>query len=214
MSISRPSFVHAGGCAVLPLPGEVPVETSVCPYCIYYHQLSDRENVTEQTHDQHPGYNNSCHGNSPCHTNSPYHCSNPRRGDPQVSEPKKKLWKRCWARLQTKLDLIVGSRYFNRGIMIAILINTLSMGIEYHEQVCLFMCACVSVCVLCYMCLLQVVCVTVWLKMDVLITLCGKVNELTPQSTLTAVSIWDHKVSVRGCVWVCARTCIRRWRNS
>lgn len=30
---------------------------------------------------------------------------------------------------------IVDSKYFGRGIMIAILINTLSMGIEYHEQV-------------------------------------------------------------------------------
>uniref|UniRef100_A0A8C2F724 Voltage-dependent T-type calcium channel subunit alpha n=1 Tax=Cyprinus carpio TaxID=7962 RepID=A0A8C2F724_CYPCA len=29
---------------------------------------------------------------------------------------------------------IVDSKYFNRGIMIAILINTLSMGVEYHEQ--------------------------------------------------------------------------------
>lgn len=30
---------------------------------------------------------------------------------------------------------IVDSKYFGQGIMIAILINTLSMGIEYHEQV-------------------------------------------------------------------------------
>lgn len=30
---------------------------------------------------------------------------------------------------------IVDSKYFGRGIMIAILVNTLSMGIEYHEQV-------------------------------------------------------------------------------
>lgn len=36
---------------------------------------------------------------------------------------------------------IVDSKYFGRGIMIAIMINTLSMGIEYHEQVS----ACVSV---------------------------------------------------------------------
>uniref|UniRef100_A0A8C3M617 Calcium voltage-gated channel subunit alpha1 H n=1 Tax=Chrysolophus pictus TaxID=9089 RepID=A0A8C3M617_CHRPC len=34
----------------------------------------------------------------------------------------------------SKLKRIVESKYFNRGIMIAILINTLSMGIEYHEQ--------------------------------------------------------------------------------
>ncbi|XP_030067538.1 voltage-dependent T-type calcium channel subunit alpha-1H isoform X2 [Microcaecilia unicolor] len=33
-----------------------------------------------------------------------------------------------------RLKRIVDSKYFNRGIMIAILINTLSMGIEYHEQ--------------------------------------------------------------------------------
>jgi len=31
----------------------------------------------------------------------------------------------------------VDHRYFSRGILLAILINTLSMGIEYHNQVCL-----------------------------------------------------------------------------
>ncbi|XP_035390987.1 voltage-dependent T-type calcium channel subunit alpha-1H [Electrophorus electricus] len=35
---------------------------------------------------------------------------------------------------RTMLGRIVDSKYFNRGIMIAILINTLSMGVEYHEQ--------------------------------------------------------------------------------
>ncbi|XP_010223433.1 PREDICTED: voltage-dependent T-type calcium channel subunit alpha-1H-like, partial [Tinamus guttatus] len=39
-----------------------------------------------------------------------------------------------WKAFGTKLKRIVESKYFNRGIMIAILINTLSMGIEYHEQ--------------------------------------------------------------------------------
>ncbi|KAM7394509.1 hypothetical protein PAMP_021307 [Pampus punctatissimus] len=126
-----------GGCAghpALQLPGEVPAESSACPYCIYYNQLSDSEVVNEQPEDQQRGYSNSCHGNSPCHSNSPCHCSSPCRGEAQVSEPKKRLWQRCWAGLRTKLELIVGSRYFSRGIMIAILINTLSMGIEYHEQ--------------------------------------------------------------------------------
>uniref|UniRef100_A0A8C7IK97 Voltage-dependent T-type calcium channel subunit alpha n=1 Tax=Oncorhynchus kisutch TaxID=8019 RepID=A0A8C7IK97_ONCKI len=32
------------------------------------------------------------------------------------------------------LTPVVSSRYFNRGIMISILINTLSMGIEFHQQ--------------------------------------------------------------------------------
>uniref|UniRef100_A0A8C4IY04 Calcium channel, voltage-dependent, T type, alpha 1H subunit a n=1 Tax=Dicentrarchus labrax TaxID=13489 RepID=A0A8C4IY04_DICLA len=41
---------------------------------------------------------------------------------------------RAWVGFREKLKRIVESKYFNRGIMIAILINTLSMGIEYHEQ--------------------------------------------------------------------------------
>uniref|UniRef100_A0A7M4FBN8 Calcium voltage-gated channel subunit alpha1 H n=1 Tax=Crocodylus porosus TaxID=8502 RepID=A0A7M4FBN8_CROPO len=41
---------------------------------------------------------------------------------------------RLWSAFGNKLKKIVESKYFNRGIMIAILINTLSMGIEYHEQ--------------------------------------------------------------------------------
>ncbi|CAJ1052610.1 voltage-dependent T-type calcium channel subunit alpha-1H-like [Xyrichtys novacula] len=129
--------VEHGGCSGHPaitLPGEVPVESPACPYCIYYNQLGDTENVNEQTEDEQHGYINSCPGNSPCHSNSPCDCGSPCRADAQVPEPKKRLLEQCWAGLRTKLDLIVGSRYFNRGIMIAILINTLSMGIEYHEQ--------------------------------------------------------------------------------
>uniref|UniRef100_A0A8D0GI26 Calcium voltage-gated channel subunit alpha1 H n=1 Tax=Sphenodon punctatus TaxID=8508 RepID=A0A8D0GI26_SPHPU len=41
---------------------------------------------------------------------------------------------KLWMAFGNKLKRIVDSKYFNRGIMIAILINTLSMGIEYHEQ--------------------------------------------------------------------------------
>uniref|UniRef100_A0A3B5MJY2 Calcium channel, voltage-dependent, T type, alpha 1H subunit a n=1 Tax=Xiphophorus couchianus TaxID=32473 RepID=A0A3B5MJY2_9TELE len=40
----------------------------------------------------------------------------------------------AWINFREKLRRIVESKYFNRGIMIAILVNTLSMGIEYHEQ--------------------------------------------------------------------------------
>uniref|UniRef100_A0A8C0K376 Calcium voltage-gated channel subunit alpha1 H n=1 Tax=Canis lupus dingo TaxID=286419 RepID=A0A8C0K376_CANLU len=39
-----------------------------------------------------------------------------------------------WATFSAKLCCIVDSKYFNRGIMVAILTNTLSMGVEYHEQ--------------------------------------------------------------------------------
>ncbi|XP_060502357.2 voltage-dependent T-type calcium channel subunit alpha-1G isoform X26 [Panthera onca] len=39
-----------------------------------------------------------------------------------------------WRLICDTFRKIVDSKYFGRGIMIAILVNTLSMGIEYHEQ--------------------------------------------------------------------------------
>lgn len=42
---------------------------------------------------------------------------------------------RFWRLVCDTFRKIVDSKYFGRGIMIAILINTLSMGIEHHEQV-------------------------------------------------------------------------------
>lgn len=46
-----------------------------------------------------------------------------------------KLCSDMWQEVRVKLRGIVDSKYFNRGIMIAILVNTISMGIEHHEQV-------------------------------------------------------------------------------
>ena len=43
--------------------------------------------------------------------------------------------KAIWKGMRIKLWGIVESKYFSRGIMIAILINTISMGIEHHQQV-------------------------------------------------------------------------------
>ncbi|NWH28125.1 CAC1I protein, partial [Grus americana] len=45
-----------------------------------------------------------------------------------------KLCSDMWREVRVKLRGIVDSKYFNRGIMIAILVNTISMGIEHHEQ--------------------------------------------------------------------------------
>ncbi|KAM9292781.1 voltage-dependent T-type calcium channel subunit alpha-1I [Morus bassanus] len=45
-----------------------------------------------------------------------------------------KLCSDMWREVRIKLRGIVDSKYFNRGIMIAILVNTISMGIEHHEQ--------------------------------------------------------------------------------
>ncbi|KAI6079391.1 Voltage-dependent T-type calcium channel subunit alpha-1I isoform X2 [Aix galericulata] len=67
------------------------------------------------------------------------------RGDEGASAPEKeeeeveeggrlKLCSDMWREVRVKLRGIVDSKYFNRGIMIAILVNTISMGIEHHEQ--------------------------------------------------------------------------------
>uniref|UniRef100_A0A8C4PW99 Voltage-dependent T-type calcium channel subunit alpha n=1 Tax=Eptatretus burgeri TaxID=7764 RepID=A0A8C4PW99_EPTBU len=40
----------------------------------------------------------------------------------------------CLSDVSDYVENIVESKYFNQGIMLAILVNTLSMGIEYHEQ--------------------------------------------------------------------------------
>ncbi|NWW77198.1 CAC1H protein, partial [Climacteris rufus] len=56
-----------------------------------------------------------------------------RRRKKKKAKERNKVIK-LWRAFGTKLKRIVESKYFNRGIMIAILINTLSMGIEYHEQ--------------------------------------------------------------------------------
>ncbi|XP_054711227.1 voltage-dependent T-type calcium channel subunit alpha-1G-like [Uloborus diversus] len=41
---------------------------------------------------------------------------------------------RWWGPKQARLKKLVDHRYFQRGILTAILVNTLSMGIEYHNQ--------------------------------------------------------------------------------
>ncbi|KAJ8386087.1 hypothetical protein AAFF_G00176810 [Aldrovandia affinis] len=55
----------------------------------------------------------------------------------EVIKKKRTCLGRCkdtWDGMRVKLRGIVESKYFNRGIMIAILINTISMGIEHHDQ--------------------------------------------------------------------------------
>ncbi|KAG7254244.1 hypothetical protein CRUP_011989, partial [Coryphaenoides rupestris] len=57
----------------------------------------------------------------------------PPRGQRGLSHTAGKVV-RLWRLVCDTFRKIVDSKYFGRGIMIAILINTLSMGIEYHEQ--------------------------------------------------------------------------------
>ncbi|XP_058876232.1 voltage-dependent T-type calcium channel subunit alpha-1I-like, partial [Acipenser ruthenus] len=60
-----------------------------------------------------------------------------REEEEEERKKKRKGCARCkelWDGMRVKLWAIVESKYFNRGIMMAILINTISMGIEHHEQ--------------------------------------------------------------------------------
>ncbi|KAK3601868.1 hypothetical protein CHS0354_041799 [Potamilus streckersoni] len=50
----------------------------------------------------------------------------------ETEEIKKK--KKCYQRFQEGIEHLVEHKYFQRGILLAILFNTLSMGIEYHNQ--------------------------------------------------------------------------------
>ncbi|XP_041863089.1 voltage-dependent T-type calcium channel subunit alpha-1I-like isoform X2 [Melanotaenia boesemani] len=55
----------------------------------------------------------------------------------EETKPKRTCFGCCkelWNGMRRKLWGIVESKYFSRGIMIAILINTISMGIEHHNQ--------------------------------------------------------------------------------
>ncbi|CAK6964895.1 voltage-dependent T-type calcium channel subunit alpha-1I-like [Scomber scombrus] len=59
------------------------------------------------------------------------------RGDGERKKKRRTCFGYCrhiWNEMRRKLWGIVESKYFSRGIMIAILINTISMGIEHHNQ--------------------------------------------------------------------------------
>ncbi|XP_056309768.1 voltage-dependent T-type calcium channel subunit alpha-1H [Danio aesculapii] len=61
-------------------------------------------------------------------------CDSNGESDPEKQGPDRNCVCMCVHYARAVLRRIVDSKYFNRGIMIAILINTLSMGVEYHEQ--------------------------------------------------------------------------------
>ncbi|NXU42343.1 CAC1G protein, partial [Drymodes brunneopygia] len=96
-----------------------------CPYCVTAlageAELSDEtadsdsEGVYEFTQDAH--YSDQ---------------RDPQRGRARARRAHRVL--AFWHVVCETFQKIVDSKYFGRGIMVAILINTLSMGIEYHEQ--------------------------------------------------------------------------------
>ncbi|XP_062304557.1 voltage-dependent T-type calcium channel subunit alpha-1G [Osmerus eperlanus] len=114
-----PQLVLEHGVCVgnLALPGELPGQLLPCPYCLHDNQHSNSDNADSEPGDE-----------------ALEPISSRRRADGQDSRPVAGRGVCVWAELQDSLQVVVNSRYFNRGIMIAILINTLSMGIEHHQQ--------------------------------------------------------------------------------
>uniref|UniRef100_A0A8C6PMR8 Voltage-dependent T-type calcium channel subunit alpha n=1 Tax=Nothobranchius furzeri TaxID=105023 RepID=A0A8C6PMR8_NOTFU len=102
-----------------------------CPYCAK--ALANESEVGTEGNEM-PGDSDS---------DGVYEISQDLRDRRDSRQPRKKIRRlgktaakavHFWRLVCDTFRKIVDSKYFGRGIMIAILINTLSMGIEYHEQ--------------------------------------------------------------------------------
>ncbi|XP_076193535.1 voltage-dependent T-type calcium channel subunit alpha-1I isoform X1 [Aptenodytes patagonicus] len=105
-----------------------------CPQChSREHEVSRRLSVLDSTDsDQEDGGASEEEGEG---SREDQGASALEREEEEVEEGGRlKLCSDVWREVRVKLRGIVDSKYFNRGIMIAILVNTISMGIEHHEQ--------------------------------------------------------------------------------
>ncbi|XP_045155916.1 voltage-dependent T-type calcium channel subunit alpha-1G isoform X3 [Echinops telfairi] len=95
-----------------------------CPYCARAGEveLADREVPDSDSEAVYEFTQDAQHGDP----------RDPRRSLGLAVGPSSVL--AFWRLICDTFRKIVDSKYFGRGIMIAILVNTLSMGIEYHEQ--------------------------------------------------------------------------------
>lgn len=115
-----------------PQPSQIICELQNCVYCAHILEnpeleLSDSDSYESDTNGVYEFTQDLRHGDQRDHV---------QKGK-TLRKKEKEVNKICklWGEFTNRLKRIVDSKYFNRGIMIAILINTLSMGIEYHEQV-------------------------------------------------------------------------------
>ncbi|XP_077643490.1 voltage-dependent T-type calcium channel subunit alpha-1G isoform X4 [Lonchura striata] len=97
-----------------------------CPYCLTAlageAELSDNETVDSDSEGVYEFTQDAHYSDQ----------RDPQRG--RARARKAHLVLAFWHVVCETFQKIVDSKYFGRGIMVAILINTLSMGIEYHEQ--------------------------------------------------------------------------------
>ncbi|XP_073916569.1 voltage-dependent T-type calcium channel subunit alpha-1H [Castor canadensis] len=141
---------HLSGLSVpCPLPspqaGTLTCELKSCPYCASAledpeFEFSGSESGDSDTHGVYEFTRDVRHGDCrdpmqpPPAADTPGQGGTQRRPQRRVASGEPSGLGRLWASFSSKLHRIVDSKYFNRGIMVAILFNTLSMGVEYHEQ--------------------------------------------------------------------------------
>ncbi|KAK1805167.1 hypothetical protein P4O66_019527, partial [Electrophorus voltai] len=124
---------HSHGRLLQHMVGMVPTpllfEVLGCPYCACALNTMDLELAdSECTRSEGEVVHELSHG-------SEFKPGHPRRRHHHRRLEDRGHLSRCWDDFRDGMRHIVDSKYFNQGIMIAILINTLSMGIEYHEQI-------------------------------------------------------------------------------
>ncbi|XP_039740786.1 voltage-dependent T-type calcium channel subunit alpha-1H isoform X3 [Pteropus medius] len=128
-----------------PQAGTLTCELKNCPYCASAlgdpeFEFSDSEGGDSDSNAVYEFTQDVRHGDRrdpmqpPAAADTPGQGSARRRAQRQVGSGEQGGLTRVWAAIGSKLRRIVDSKYFNRGIMVAILTNTLSMGVEYHEQ--------------------------------------------------------------------------------
>ncbi|XP_048188579.1 voltage-dependent T-type calcium channel subunit alpha-1H isoform X2 [Perognathus longimembris pacificus] len=139
---------HLSGLSVpcpLPIPqaGTLACQLKSCPYCTSAledpeQELSGSESGDSDTHGVYEFTRDVQHSDRRDPMRSPEDSVAPgspqRPAQQQGASGQPRGLGHMWASFSGKLSRIVDSKYFNRGIMVAILINTLSMGVEYHEQ--------------------------------------------------------------------------------
>ncbi|KAK2502308.1 hypothetical protein MC885_013208 [Smutsia gigantea] len=147
--LGRASSRLSGLSVPCPLPspqtGTLTCELRNCPYCASAledpeFELSDSESgdsdgnaVYEFTQDvQHGDHRDPMQ--PPPMADMPGQAGVRRRAQQRAASGEQGGLGRVWAAFSSELRRVVGSKYFSRGIMMAILTNTLSMGVEHHEQ--------------------------------------------------------------------------------
>ncbi|XP_070341377.1 voltage-dependent T-type calcium channel subunit alpha-1H isoform X1 [Equus asinus] len=128
-----------------PQAGTLTCELKNCPYCASALEdpeveLSDSEGGDSDSNAVYEFTQDVQHGDRRDPMQPPPAADAPGQGGPRRRAQRRAApgeqggLGRVWAAFSGKLRRIVDSKYFNRGIMVAILTNTLSMGVEYHEQ--------------------------------------------------------------------------------